>query len=40
LKEDMQKKEYLICKAEERERKLNVKYEDALRDLKQEKDEV
>jgi len=40
LKEDIEKKKYLICKAEERERKLNVKYETTLHDLKQEKDEV
>lgn len=30
----------MLCKAEERERRLNVKCEDALRDLKQEKEEV
>lgn len=40
LKEDVQKKELTICKAEERERRLNVKCEDASRDLKQERDEV
>ncbi|XP_011165904.1 afadin- and alpha-actinin-binding protein [Solenopsis invicta] len=40
LKEDIQKKELMICKAEERERRLNVKCEDVSRSLKQEKDEV
>lgn len=40
LKEDLQKKEHTICRAEERERRLNVKYEDASRDLKQEREEV
>lgn len=40
LKEDVQKKEHMLCKADERERRLNVKCEDALRDLKQEREEV
>ncbi|XP_024873091.1 afadin- and alpha-actinin-binding protein A-like [Temnothorax curvispinosus] len=40
LKEDLEKKEHTICKVEERERRLNVKFEDASRDLKQEKEEI
>ncbi|XP_018354492.1 PREDICTED: afadin- and alpha-actinin-binding protein-like [Trachymyrmex septentrionalis] len=40
LKEDIQKKEHMICKAEERERRLNVKCEDTSRNLKQERDEI
>lgn len=40
LKENLEKKEHTICKAEERERQLNVKCEDASRGLKQEKEEV
>lgn len=40
LKEDVLKKELTICKAEERERRLNVKCENASHDLKQERDEV
>lgn len=40
LKEDVQKKELTICKAEERERRLSVKCEDVSRDLKQERDEI
>ncbi|XP_018407316.1 PREDICTED: afadin- and alpha-actinin-binding protein-like [Cyphomyrmex costatus] len=40
LKEDIQKKEHMMCQAEERERRLNVKCEDASRNLKQERDEI
>ncbi|XP_012532837.1 afadin- and alpha-actinin-binding protein [Monomorium pharaonis] len=40
LKEDIQKKEHMICRAEERERRLDGKCEDASRSLKQEKDEI
>lgn len=40
LKEDIEKKELMICKAEEKERRLNVKCENTSRDLKLERDEV
>ncbi|XP_011862148.1 PREDICTED: afadin- and alpha-actinin-binding protein-like [Vollenhovia emeryi] len=40
LKEDLEKREHAICKAEERERRLNVKCDDAARELKQEREEI
>lgn len=40
LKEDLQKKEHMLCESQERERRLKVQNETVLRDLKHEKEEV
>jgi len=40
LKQDMQKKEHVLCGVQEKERRLKVQYDNASRDLKHEKEEV
>ncbi|EZA57007.1 afadin- and alpha-actinin-binding protein [Ooceraea biroi] len=40
LKQDMQKKEHVLCEAQEKERRLKVQCDNASRDLKHEKEEI